>query len=142
MDWVSEVQETFAILKEAKEKVKKMKTFLKSEYDRRVRGKARKEGRTYLHFAAILGHVEAMKVLILDDAEVDAVDKSESTALHLAAWRGHVDVAKVLLENGAKVNAVDKIKRTALHRASRNGHVDVAKVLIQNGAKVNAVDKF
>ena len=63
MDWVSEVQETFAILKEAKEKVKKMKTFLKSEYERRVRGKARIEGRTYLHFAAIVGHVEATKVL-------------------------------------------------------------------------------
>ena len=38
MDWVSEVQETFAILKEAKEKVKKMKTFLKSEYEKEGAG--------------------------------------------------------------------------------------------------------
>ena len=60
-----------------------------------------------MHFAAYLGDVDATKMLIEDNAEVNAVDDEEWTALHIAAENGYVDVVKVLIQNGADVNAVD-----------------------------------
>ena len=70
---------------------------------------------TALHLAAANGHVDVVKVLIQNGADVNAVDEYKFTALHLAARHGHVDIAKVLIENGADVNAVQKDKCTALH---------------------------
>ena len=139
MGCVSEAQEILEISKEVKEKLKKMKAFLKSEYEKIFRYRDR--GETYLHYAASLDHVEATKALLEKGDEVNAVDLGSWTALHFAALYGHVDVTKVLIHNGADVNAVDLYKVTALHDAARNRHVDVAKVLLQNGADVNAVEK-
>ena len=96
------------MVKKVNEKVKKMKAFLQSEFVRRAPVKARKEGMTHLHYAALLGHVVATKALLENGAEVNAVDEDNDTALHLAAWKGHVDVVKVLIQKGADVNAVQK----------------------------------
>ena len=94
------------------------------------------------HFTGQLkGHVDVVKVLIQNRADVNAATKDKQTALHTATRIGHVDVAK-FDSNGADVNAVKKDNWTALHYAAMNGHVDVAKVLIRNGADVNAVMKF
>ena len=93
-------------LKKVKEKVKKVKEFLRSEFEKKVRASRTIYGRkgTYLHFAAFLRDVDATKMLIEDNAEVNAVDERKYTALHYAAIEGHADVAKVLIQNGADVN--------------------------------------
>ena len=98
MGCVSEAQEILEISKEVKEKLKKMKAFLKSEYEKNCRYGDR--GETYLHYAAYLGHVEATKLLLENGVEVNAVNEIKYTALHYAAEEGHVDVAKVLIQNG------------------------------------------
>ena len=74
-----------------------------------------------MHFAAYLGDVDATKMLIEDNAEVNAVEMIQRTALHWAAEKGHVDVVKVLIQNGADVNAVDKWKTdsTSLRSSGR-----------------------
>ena len=122
--------------------LKEMKEYLRSEFEKKVDDDERNEGATYLHFAAYLGDVDATKMLIEDNAEVNAVDDNEWTALHNAAWKGFVDVAKVLIEEGADVNAVDEFKYTALHWAAQKGYVEVAKVLLKNGADVHATDEY
>ena len=66
-----------------------------------------------LRHAAKQGHVDVVKVLIRNGANVNAVDKDIWKALHYAASRGHIDVAKVLIQNGADVNAVVNDKETA-----------------------------
>ena len=119
-----------------------MKEYLRSEFEKKVERRARNGGETYLHFSVYLGDVDATKVLIEDNAEVNALDEWKYTALHIAAWKGHAEVASVLIQNGADVNAVQCNKWTALHFAAESGHVDVVKVLIQNGADMNAVDKW
>ena len=66
--------------------------------------------------AAQKGHVDVVKVLIQNGADVNAVEEYKETALHTAALNGHVDVAKVLIQNGADVNAVNQEdKFTILH---------------------------
>eukprot|EP00938_MAST-03A_sp_MAST-3A-sp1_P001506 g1506.t1 len=117
----------------------KMKEYLQSEFEKK-NWHEDKRGTTYIHFAAYLGDIDAMKMLIEDNADVNRVDRVKGTALHLAARKGHVDVVKVLIENGADVNAVDEDKWTALHNAAQFGRVDIVKVLIRSGADVNAVN--
>ena len=122
--------------------VMEMKEYLRSEYEKKTKTWRPREGQTYLHFAACLEDVDATKILIEDNAEVDAVHSEEWTALHWAAGEQHIDVAKVLIRNGADVNAVEEVeKETALHLAANRGHVDFVKLLIQNGADVNAAGK-
>lgn len=48
-----------------------------------------------------LGHVETVRYLLSEGAEVDALDLGDNTALHWAAMRGHVEVVKALLAQGA-----------------------------------------
>ena len=55
-------------------------------------------GYTALHLAAEDGHVDVVKVLLQNGADVNAVDSKDQTALQMAArW----DVAIVLVQNGA-----------------------------------------
>ena len=122
-----------------------MKEYLRSEFEKKNSEWDGYElgGETHLHFAAYLGDVDATKMLIEDNAEVNAVSwEYQLTALHFACYGGHVDVATVLLQNGADVNAVDEqFQLTALHVVAEKGHLDVARVLIRNSANVNAVDE-
>ena len=49
-----------------------------------------------LHLAAHKGHVDVVKVLIQNGADVNTVTENKWTALHHSAKHGHVDVVKVL----------------------------------------------
>ena len=74
-------------------------------------------------------------------AEVDAVDKYNSTPLHLAAWEGHAAVVTKLLQASAAVDAANVNGWTPLHCAAGNGHAAVAELLLQANASPTAVDK-
>ena len=90
-----------------------------------------------LHWAAYYGYVGVVKLLLQNDADVNAVDGFKRSALHLAAEHGEVDVAKVLLRNGADVNAVDLQKYTALHWASWNWNIPCTLQLLCFGAAID-----
>ena len=94
--------------------LKEMKEYLGREFEKKTGPYDRIGEETYLHFAAFLGHVEAIKVLLENGSDMNAVNKIEETALHVAAEHGHVDVMKVLIQNGADVNAVEEDEWTAL----------------------------
>ncbi len=94
--------------------------------------------RTPLHHAAGNNHVDAAKVLIDHNAQVDARDSWQRTPLYAAAFNNHVDAAKVLIDHNAQVDARDSNQWTTLHLAADLNHVDAAKVLIDRGAQVDA----
>ena len=77
--------------------LKEMKEYLRSEFEKKTETWERRRGGTYLHFTAYLGDVDATKMLVEDNAEVNAGDERKQTALHFACYGGHVDVAKVLI---------------------------------------------
>ena len=92
---------------------------------------------TALHLACLKGHVDVVKVLILNGADTSAITYEDNTALHIATQNNHVDVVTFLIQNGMDVNVRSWCLRTALHDASEYGCIDVAKVLLQNGADAN-----
>ena len=96
-------------------------------------------GWTLLHWAVRVRHVDVVRLLFKNGANVNAqTDRFGETLLHWAVKVEHVDVVRLLLENGANVNAQEKDEWTPLHWAARGGHVDVVRLLLENGANVEA----
>ena len=81
-----------------------------------------------LYRAAGMGHLEVVKYLAEDGANVHA-------ALHEAAFEGHLEVVKSLVEHGADVHAAASNGFTPLHAATSRGHLEVVEYLKLVGAK-------
>jgi ankyrin repeat protein len=60
-----------------------------------------KPGWTPLHYAATGGHVAVMRLLLDNDAYIDAASPNGTTPLMMAAMYGTADAVKLLLEAGA-----------------------------------------
>ncbi len=58
-----------------------------------------KSGRTALHWAAIGGHAEVVKLLLSSGANILAITTNGMTALHGSCEAGKVDVVKALLQH-------------------------------------------
>ena len=96
-------------------------------------------GITPLMYAAEIGSLDAMRLLIDRGADVNAQNAFGSTAL---MWSVS-DPAKVrlLLDHGAQVNTVARSGRTALIVAAfTNPSAEVVKLLLAKGAKVGVMD--
>ncbi|HTB18916.1 MAG TPA: ankyrin repeat domain-containing protein [Bryobacteraceae bacterium] len=94
---------------------------------------------TPLMYAAEIGSVDAMRLLLDHGADVNAQNAFGSTALMWSAS----DPAKVrlLLDRGAQVNTVAKSGRTALIIAAfTNPSAQVVRLLLAKGAKVDVMD--
>jgi ankyrin repeat protein len=89
--------------------------------------------------AARSGDVEAVRSLLAEGADANAVQGDGMTALHWAAERGHAAVADLLLSAGAALEAKTRIgSYTPLHLASRGGHASIATALLDAGADPHA----
>jgi ankyrin repeat protein len=57
-----------------------------------------------IHQAAYGGDINAVKVLIAEGADINALDEKGCTALAIAAQAGNFELVKILVESGADVN--------------------------------------
>lgn len=85
--------------------------------------------------AASLGLPEALKILLMDEAECSLPDGSGCSALDRAAQRGHRSCVRILLAN-KHYSGVDGGQ--ALVFASQRGNVAMVKLLLQNGVSATA----
>ena len=90
--------------------------------------------RDRLYAACFNGHVNAVRLLLDNGADVDQANKYGATPVYAACQEGHVDAALLLLDKGADVHKASKSNRTPLHEASYNGHIDVVRLLLAYGA--------
>ena len=67
------------------------------------------------------GNRQCVKGLIAAGANVNTVNKNDTTALICAALNGHENCVNDLIEAGADVNTIDEDGNTALIRAAGNG---------------------
>jgi ankyrin repeat protein len=77
----------------------------------------------------------AVRKLIKDHADVNALANDGSSALLWAAFRSDVEMAKALLTAGAAVDAANHYGVTPLLQASRNGDIEVMRALLDAGAE-------
>ncbi|KAF4766281.1 hypothetical protein HAV15_010745 [Penicillium sp. str.  len=88
-------------------------------------------GRTPLSAACERGHLDVVKKLLDNDADLEIAGDNEHTPLHAAACSGHAEVVKLLLEKGAKIHNGSDGSKTSLYCACLNGHHQVAQMLLQ-----------
>lgn len=84
--------------------------------------------------AAAGGQLQAVKLLLDNGAEADAIDR----ALLYAAVGGNADVIRALLEHGAKLEPEAGV--SALRAAAYEGHTAALAALLDRGVDVNGKD--
>jgi ankyrin repeat protein len=101
-----------------------------------------------IHFAAMIGNLEAVKQHITAGADVNAIDDDRGmTPLIIAAGNGHKEIVVLLITEGADVNAKDdKFGMTPLLMAVVGIETvlapvekEIVELLIAKGADVNAL---
>ncbi|KAL8063148.1 hypothetical protein ABFX02_01G009100 [Erythranthe guttata] len=88
---------------------------------------------TPLHVAALLGHVDFVKVIIKAKPELTSeLNFQHSSPLHLASAKGHVDVVKALLSVDHRTcMSRDRNGLTPVHLAALKGQLEVIKILVR-----------
>jgi ankyrin repeat protein len=95
------------------------------------------DGRSLLHDAVDKSQLNAAKLLLDKNANIDAVTTDGRTALHMAAQHGDIPMITLLLEHGAKINPVDAKGWTPLDRAEKWGHADAVSFLRAHGGQAS-----
>nr|XP_023503260.1 ankyrin repeat domain-containing protein 29 isoform X7 [Equus caballus] len=94
-------------------------------------------GTTLLMVASYAGHIDCVKELVLQGADINLQRESGTTALFFAAQQGHNDVVRFLFEFGASTEFRTKDGGTALLAASQYGHMRVVETLLKHGANIH-----
>jgi len=88
-----------------------------------------------LNLAARKGHLEVLKLLLKNGADVHTISGDRShTALMDASTEGHVEMVQLLIEAGSDMNVKNTSNQTALILSAGQGKKDVAALLVRAGA--------
>ncbi len=103
---------------------------------------ARISNRKYILLeASQKGDSDMARLVLENEAEVNAATEDGVTGLMLASQHGECSIVKLFLESKAEVNTMDECCWTALMFACEAGHYDAVRLLIDNGAEVNTADQ-
>lgn len=95
---------------------------------------------TPLHYAALYGDLESVRILVDRGANLDARNKSDATPLIYAAY--NFEKTRLLVEKGADVNAHSSRGMTPLKvAASVHGNIATLRYLLDKGADVKQIDE-
>jgi hypothetical protein len=87
------------------------------------------------------GHLEVMRLLLENGADIEAPGDYGDPVLHLVSEHGEVEVLQMLLQYKADFNSIGGCGLTPLRITSCQGHVKAAQFLLKHGADVNVQDK-
>ncbi len=82
-----------------------------------------------LHSAAAGRHLEVVRLLLANGADVNVEQQGGFTALHAAAQNGQLEMIQLLLASGAKVDALTFERKTPADLARDRGHAEALSLL-------------
>ena len=109
--------------------------YLTIEHSRDVHSRGFGHRSTALHLASRGGHVDVVRVLLSQGADVNVQNKDKSTLLHLASRVDRVEVVRVLLEHGADMEAKDRNNFTPIESATYGGHLEISRIYLERGIR-------
>lgn len=92
---------------------------------------------TYLHYAAMAGHLKLAQTLVEKGAPVDAINRKKETPLHLAARYNRWKIVKFLLNNDANINSRNINNWSPIHCAINEGHINIINYFLRKKADVD-----
>ena len=98
-------------------------------------------GDEVLHYAAMTGDLDRVKLLVNRGADVYSIGKWNRTELHFAAQSGNLKLVEFLVKQGLNVNASDDpLNQTVLHFAAQSGNLALVEYLVKQGADLFVTD--
>ena len=97
-------------------------------------------GTPALHAAVSTQNAEAVKLLLVHGANVEALDSAGLSALCLACVYGSSEIVKLLLADNADLNPVSSGRGSALCAAACCGREGLVKLLFEKGARFREDD--
>ncbi|KAK1168350.1 receptor-interacting serine/threonine-protein kinase 4 [Acipenser oxyrinchus oxyrinchus] len=98
------------------------------------------DGLSLLHYAVQLSNDEAVKLLLLYNANPNLANSRGSTPIHLAVEKRLKNITELLLGRKTNVNAKDEDQYTPLHFTAQSGDETIARQLLDRGASINETD--
>ena len=95
-----------------------------------------------IHEAIAKDDAESLRILVENDADVDARDLFGEPALHAAIEENDPEMVRILVEAGANVDAKNSFGDPALHRAILKGNSAIVRILVDAGADVKITNAF
>ncbi len=92
---------------------------------------------TALAYAVKYDHIDIVKFLLDNDADIDETVNTGETPLQIALKNGKYNIAKFLVSKNADVNKPDVMQMPPLAWAVKDANMEKVKFLVENGAKVN-----
>lgn len=88
-----------------------------------------KSGFTPLHIASHFGHLNIVKFLLEQNADIECQTINGYTPLHQATQQGHTLIINILLKHNANPNAITNMNHTSLQIANKLGYVTIVEIL-------------
>lgn len=95
------------------------------------------KGKSPIYYAAKIGSLDIVKLLIDKEAYINKPDIEGRTPLFWASQNGFSDIVKLFICKNANIDQCDTKEKSPLYCASKRGHLDIVKLLLSNGADVN-----
>lgn len=102
-----------------------------------VNGRLASVGTSALSWTACGGHIELMKFLLSQGADVNAPANMGFSTLSCAAMKGQAEAVALLLAHGANPNSVEPGNFGLMLNATFGGSEEVVRMLIEAGTHVN-----
>lgn len=100
------------------------------------------EGVTVLHQSCLSGHIEIVRLLVDNGAELELRDDRGWTCLHYAAFGGHVDVVNFLINSCVNVTALSLEGKLAIDVAKGEGIVFLLASAILRAGKEHLLLRY
>ena len=98
-------------------------------------------GRTPLNISCYNGHIEVVKFLLEEGADIESKDRCSNSPLNKAScYEGDLETVKFLVEKGSDIESRDIYERTPLNNACVNRLLEVVKFLVEKGSDIESRD--